>query len=101
MTVTKKAMVKRIAAETEVKRADVKEVVQHFLDDMVEALSEGKKIEFRRFGIFELVVAKEKVGRNPKKPQNEVVIPEHVKVRFRTSESLTKKVSQLAPKDFK
>jgi nucleoid DNA-binding protein len=101
MAVTKKDITRSIASETGMKYADVQNVVQKFLDSVVETLAEGEKIEFRRFGIFELVVAKEKVGRNPKKPQDAVVIPEHVKVRFRTSESLAKKVLKLNVKDFK
>ena len=101
MTVTKKDMVRRIAFETEIRQSEVKEVVQKFLVNMVETLSEGKKIEFRRFGTFELVVAKKTKGRNPKKPQNEVIIPEHVKVRFRPSQELKNKVLQLDTNDFK
>ena len=101
MAVTKLDIVKLIVSETGKTQFEIKDIVQRFLDNVVETLADGKKLEFRKFGVFELVVAKEKKGRNPKKPQNEVIIPEHIKVRFRSSEELVKRVLQLDTNDFK
>jgi nucleoid DNA-binding protein len=40
--------------------------VEHVLSSVTTALSSGKKVEFRGFGVLEVVKRKEKVGRNPK-----------------------------------
>jgi nucleoid DNA-binding protein len=52
-----------------------KPFVQAFLDKTTEYLAEGYRHEFRDFGIFEVVERKQKIERNPKKPEEKIVIP--------------------------
>ena len=52
-TVTKKELVDRIAEKTKSKRVLVKKIVQSFLDEVIEDLGRGNRLEFRDFGVFE------------------------------------------------
>lgn len=66
-----------------------KGVVDQTLAVLGDALVAGKKIEFRGFGILDVVRRKAKVGRNPKKPTaGEYQIPARNMVRFRVGKQL-------------
>lgn len=95
---TKRDLVVRIAKETGLIQNDVTEVVQKTLDYIADELAEGKNIELRNFGVFEIKVRKSRKGRNPNKPTNEVVIPERVVVKFRAGKELKERVEKLNPK---
>lgn len=87
-TITKRELVQKIALAKKVHPNDVREVIQAFLDDIVEALSAGDRIEFRDFGVFEVVKRKQKVGRNPKKADVPIVIPARLVVKFTPGKKL-------------
>ena len=72
-TVTKKELVERIAQRTGLQRNDVKTVVQHFLDSVVEELGQGNRLEFRDFGVFEV---RQRAARNAQNPKT--LVPVHV-----------------------
>ncbi len=93
---TKRDMVVRISDDTGMIQADVLEVVQRMLDGLSEALAQGETIEIRNFGVFEVVMRNPRVGRNPHKPENEVMIPVRAVVKFRTGRDLKKKVLKLS-----
>ena len=69
-------------------RLDVKDIVQRTLDILLRSLSSGRNIELRNFGIFEVQVRKPRVGRNPTKPSDEVVIPKRAIVKFKAGKEL-------------
>ena len=46
------------------------------------SLSNGPPLEFRDFGVFEVVRRKQKIGRNPKNASVAIVIPERQAVKF-------------------
>ena len=52
-TVTKKELISRIAERTQAKRVLVKRIVQSFLDEITDELSNDNRLEFRDFGVFE------------------------------------------------
>ena len=52
-TTTKKDLIDRVAEITQAQKALVKTIVQNFLDEIVSELSQGNRIEFREFGVFE------------------------------------------------
>ena len=95
---TKRDLVVRISAETGLVQHDVAVVLQKSLDYIVEALQQGKTVEFRNFGVFELKIRKPRVGRNPTKPKNEVRIPERVTVKFKPGKIMRRRVLKLDPK---
>lgn len=58
-------------------------MVQFALDAMTEALAEERHIEFRDFGVFEVVTRKPRIGRNPNRPDDVVTIPARKTVKFK------------------
>ena len=53
-TITKKDLVDRIANQTDLKRSEVRDVIQSFLDNVINELGDGNRLEFRDFGVFEI-----------------------------------------------
>ena len=93
---TKRDIIVKIAEESKtLTQAEVGFVVQRTLDAIVEELAAGRNIELRNFGVFEIRVTKKRVGRNPAKPQDEVIIPERAVVKFRSGRILREKVGNL------
>ena len=80
---TKRDLVVRISEETKLRQQDVYDVIQKTLDYIVEALTKGDTIEFRNFGVFEVRSRKQRIGRNPNKPEQTVTIPERKVVKFK------------------
>ena len=72
-----------ISDKTGIIQQDVSKVMQLTLDGIIDALESGHRIEFRDFGVFEIVVRKARIGRNPNKPQETVDIPAHKSVKFK------------------
>jgi len=89
---TKRDLVMRIATETEMSQQDVYAVVQKTLDYVTEALQQGKHVEFRDFGVFQIVTRKSRIGRNPNKPTNVVTIPERKVVKFKMGRLMKAKI---------
>jgi len=81
-TVTKKELVDRIADQTGAKRVIVKKIVQSFLDDMIEELGHGNRLEFRDFGVFETKKRAARTAQNPKTLQR-VEVPPKRTVKFK------------------
>jgi nucleoid DNA-binding protein len=94
---TKRDMVVKIANDTDLTQQDVASVVQKTLDYISNELVNARTIELRKFGVFEIKVRKERKGRNPNKPENEVIIPERAVVKFRPGKILKEKVDAIAP----
>jgi len=81
-TVTKKQLIQTISQDKGIHPNDVRHVIQAFLDKMTECLSQGERLEFRDFGVFEVVRRKQKIGRNPKNAQIPIIIPPRSAVKF-------------------
>ncbi len=65
-TITKKDLIDRIAEQCDNKRVLVKKVIQTFLDQIIEELGKGNRLEFRDFGVFESKVRAARIAQNPK-----------------------------------
>jgi len=89
---TKRELVVRIAEETGLSQQQVFAVVQKTLDYITESLEKGENIEFRDFGVFEIKTRKPRIGRNPNKPENTVVIPERRVVKFKPGKEMKARV---------
>ena len=81
-TVTKKKLIQVIAQKRSMHPNEVRAVIQSFLDTMTDFLAEGDRLEFRDFGVFEIVLRKQKIGRNPKNASVPIIIPERRAVKF-------------------
>lgn len=78
----KRDIVLKISQDTQIKQVVVKEVVQRTFDAIFEALKDGKRIELRNFGVFQVKKRKKRIGRNPKTGQV-VPVPERRTVVFK------------------
>ncbi|MDA0975146.1 MAG: HU family DNA-binding protein [Phycisphaerales bacterium] len=81
-TTTKKELIDRIADETGLRRADVKQTVQKFLDHVIEELGRGNRLEFRDFGVFEIKDRAPRLAQNPKTLER-VHVPAKRTVKFK------------------
>lgn len=93
-TVSKKEIVDKIARDLEVKQTLVKRIVQDFLDLIVEELVRGNKIEFRNFGIFQVVEKRARIARNPKTGVR-VEVPAKRVVKFRPGREMKHRLARL------
>ena len=101
MTMTKRDLVVRVARQANMKQSDVMDIIQLTLDTITEELAEGHNIEFRNFGVFEVLTRKARVGRNPNSPKQTVKIPERAVVKFKHGKEMRKLVVKINPKDLK
>jgi nucleoid DNA-binding protein len=93
-TVTKKKLIQVISQEKSIHPNDVRNVVQAFLDVMTKFLSQGDRLEFRDFGVFEIVERKQKIGRNPKNASVPIVIPARLAVKFTPGKKMRKLIEK-------
>jgi nucleoid DNA-binding protein len=93
---TKRDLVLRISNETGVVQNKVFDVLQKTLDYITEALAQNQNVELRNFGVFEVRLTKERVGRNPKQPETNVVIPPRAIVKFKPGKTMKQHVSRLS-----
>jgi nucleoid DNA-binding protein len=82
-TITKKELADKIAEKLNLNQLDVKNVIEDFIKNVKDELKSGNRIEIRDFGVFEIKIRKSRIGRNPKKPQDVVTIPERKVVHFK------------------
>lgn len=87
-TITKKQLIHVISQEKGVHPNDVRNVIQAFLDKMTAYLAQGDRLEFRDFGVFEIVKRKQKIGRNPKNAAVPIIIPARPAVKFSAGKNM-------------
>ena len=92
-TVTKRELVQRIAEKTGVQQINAKEVIQSFLDEIINELARGNRLEFRDFGVFEPKSKAQRVARNPR-TGDKVQVPEKTTVKFKVGRLMKKKIQR-------
>jgi integration host factor subunit beta len=95
-TVTKKDLIDRIASATRCRRGDVKKIVQRFLDDMIDELGKGNRLEFRDFGVLETKERAPRIAQNPKTLQR-VSVPAKRTVKFKVGRLLKERLDGKEP----
>jgi nucleoid DNA-binding protein len=98
---TKRDLVMRVIENTGLGQEDVQDIVQKTLDAIAEAVAQGRKVELRNFGVFEVRVRKARIGRNPHAPSTDVAIPQRAIVKFKPGKELREMVLKLTPKEIK
>ena len=93
-TITKKKLIQVISQKLGVHPNDVRNVIQSFLDTMTHDLAQGDRLEFRDFGVFEIVERKQKIGRNPKNAGVPIVIPARAAVKFTPGKKMRKLIEK-------
>jgi integration host factor subunit beta len=94
-TITKKELVQKISQARGLHPNEVRNVIQSFLDEMTDCLARGDRLEFRDFGVFEIVERKQKIGRNPKNAAVPIVIPARPAVKFTPGKKMKKDIEKL------
>lgn len=82
MATTKRELTNRIAERLGIKQETAKAVIQAFFAEMIRELAEGRRLEFRDFGIFDVMTKKPRIARNPR-TGDPVHIPEKRVVHFK------------------
>jgi integration host factor subunit beta len=91
-TVTKKELVHRIADKTGVTKVVAKEVIQSFLNAIINELADGNRLEFREFGVFESRERAARLAQNPRTLEK-VPVPAKRIVKFKVGRLMRKKVA--------
>jgi nucleoid DNA-binding protein len=88
---TKKEIVMKIADEKDLKQVEVGEIIQSFMDAIVESLARGEDVELRNFGMFRVKTRKARTGRNPRTGED-IAIPAKKAVSFKPGLSMKEKL---------
>ena len=98
-TVTKKKLIDQIAEDlnrerprAQIKRVQVKRVVQKFLDLIIDELAKGNRLEFRDFGVFESKLRASRVAQNPKTLER-VTVPAKRSVKFKVGRLMKERLT--------
>ncbi len=97
-TVTKKELVDRVADQTGTKRVVVKKIVQGFLNEIINELGGGNRLEFRDFGVFETKERAARIAQNPKTLQR-VEVPPKRTVKFKVGRLMKLKLHEGMERD--
>jgi len=97
VTITKKDLVNRIAERTGETKVVTKSIIQMFLDEIIRELSDGNRLEFRDFGVFEVKSRRARRAQNPRTLEKVDVPPKRV-VKFKVGRVMRERVTD-APAD--
>ena len=92
---TKREIVLEIYRKSGFPQKQIVDTVQQTLDIVQKALANGRNVELRNFGVLEVQVRKQRIGRNPNKPEAEVVIPRRAVVKFKSGKILKQQLKKL------
>ncbi|GJM45595.1 MAG: hypothetical protein DHS20C21_24370 [Gemmatimonadota bacterium] len=92
-TITKQDLVYRISERIGQKKVVTKQIIQSFIDEIVQELERGNRLEFREFGVFEL---KERAARKARNPQtgDSVYVPAKKVVHFKPGRKMKEVVGE-------
>lgn len=86
--VIKRELIVEVSNKTGIKHQEVTLVIEAFLESIMDHMGQGKAIALRDFGTLDLRVSRRKVGRNPRRPETPIPIPDKHVVRFRPGAKL-------------
>ena len=92
---TKRDIIVQIYEKTKFPQKQIRDTVQQTLDIISEALLGSQNVELRNFGVFEVQLRKSRIGRNPNKPQQDVIIPDRLVVKFKAGRELKEALKRI------
>ena len=95
-TTTKREIAERVAQQTGLQQVAVKQVGQMLFEEITNELANGNRLEFRDFGVFEVVLRKARTGRNPRTGEKVAVPPKRV-VTFKMGKVMKTRVAASSP----
>ena len=90
--ITKQELVGRIAQIHQIQSLTTRKVVQALLDEIVNELARGNRLEFREFGVFETRKREAREGQNPKTLEK-VHVPAKRSVKFKMGRLMKQKLN--------
>ena len=90
---TKQQLIEKVAAKTELGRAEVAVAVDSVLDLITETLRSNERVDLRGFGSFVVKDRKERQGRNPRTGET-ITIAAKRDASFKPGKELTEKLVQ-------
>ena len=90
---TKQQLIEKVAAKTELRKAEVALAVDAVLELIAEALQSNERVDLRGFGSFVVKDKKERQGRNPRTGEI-ITIAAKRDASFRPGKELTEKLAQ-------
>lgn len=90
---TKADLIAEVSRDAELSKKDAENIVNVFLDRIVDALKEGEKIELRGFGSFKLRHRNSRIGRNPRTSET-VHVPAKKVPYFKPGKDLKKLINR-------
>jgi integration host factor subunit beta len=96
LTITKKELVNRIAERTGQTKVVVKDILQRFLDEIIQELSDGNRLEFREVGVFEVRDRAARRAQNPRTLEK-VYVPSKRVVKFKVGRLMRERICDERP----
>ena len=93
---TKKEMIRRIAAELDINQVLAGKIVQSTLDTILDALVATGKVELRNFGIFKVKKRAPRKARNPK-TNEEILVPAKSVICFQPGKNVAAMIASRQP----
>lgn len=95
-TITKREIAERVAKKTNHPQLAVKQIIQCFFDEVIGEVVKGNRLEFRDFGVFEVITRKSRTGRNPR-TGDKVPVPAKRVVSFKMGKLMKERVAAIPP----
>lgn len=92
--INKKDLAKRVSAKTLLSQKEALQVIDAFIDSVVESLEEEGEVSLVGFGKYYLYTHSPRPVRNPK-TQEEMVLKSYKSVKFRVSDKIKKHFKDL------
>jgi len=90
---TKQQLIEKVAAKTEMAKAQAEAAVDSVFEMIGEALRANERVDVRGFGSFTVKDRKERQGRNPRTGES-ITIPAKRDANFKPGKELTEKLAQ-------
>ncbi len=84
----KAGLIEKIAADTQMTKKQVEDVIEKMIDLVIAELKRGGKVSLVGFGTFEARTRHTRGGVNPQKPNERIQIPEVKVAKFKTGKTL-------------
>ena len=81
--VTRDQLAQTLSEKQQLTTIESRKIVDIVIDTLADALAAGKDVELRGLGSFSVKRTKPRPGRNPMKPDQQVIIPSRLVVKFR------------------
>lgn len=95
---TKRDLIRTIADRAGLSQAQVRQIVQITFDTLIDTLISERRIELRRFGVFEIRHRAARVGRNPRTGKT-VPVRARCAVVFKPGKKMEARVAKLTAHD--